>query len=171
MAEHKTYRYYVRSPDGRAIFGLDMIEVARTVALEYGEGACLVDTLAQAYHPMLQVVTREPAGLALVFSAIGGWDTGRFTLDRDLIEAVKKGSAPIVHAFIEKGASANARDANGGTALHWAAGRGSLDVVALLLAKGADVNARDSAGQTALDVAIKKDRGAITERLRAAGAT
>jgi len=167
----KAYRYYVRSPDGRAIFGFDEAEAARAVALEYGVGAALIDTLAQAYHPMLQEVQAGPEGKALVYAPIGGWDTGRFHLDRDLIEAVKKGSAAIAHAFLAKGASANARDAKGGTALHWAVGRGALPIVELLLQQGADVHGTDGVGQTALAVALKKGREEIAERLRAAGAS
>ncbi len=164
-------RYYARSPDGRAIFGFDHAEAAETVALEYGIGAAVVDTLAQAYTPMLQDVQASEGGPRLVLAPVGGWDTGRFELDRDLIEAIKKGYAAIVHAFLAKGASANARDASGGPALHWAAGRGKIDVVALLIAEGADVDARDGAGQTALDVAERRSRPEIAALLRRRGAT
>lgn len=168
-AAPRQYRYYVRSPDGRAIFGLDILEAAQTVALEYGRGAHLVDTLAQAYHPMLQKVVAEGDGFGLVYSPIGGWDTGRFTLERDLIEAIKKGSAEIAHAFIAKGASANAIDAKGGTALHWAVGRGSLAIVDLLIREGANVNQNDSKGQSPLTIAERKSLAEISERLRRAG--
>ncbi len=40
------YRYYVPSPDGRAIFGFESTEAAETAARAYGEGAHVVDTLA-----------------------------------------------------------------------------------------------------------------------------
>ncbi len=170
MPPNRTYRYYVRSPDGRAIFGLEMLEAAQTVAMEYGTGAQLVDTLAQAYHPMLQEVIDGADGKTLVYAPIGGWDTGRFTLERDLIEGIKKGSVAIAHAFIAKGASPDATDAKGGSALHWAVGRGNLDIVALLIAEGANVNVRDARDQTPLDVAIAKGRDAIAQRLRQAGA-
>jgi hypothetical protein len=170
MSPSRTYRYYVRSPDGRAIFGVEILEAARTVAFEYGLGAQLVDTLAQAYHPMLQQVVEGHDGKTLVYAPIGGWDTGRFTPERDLIEAIKKGSVAIAHAFIAKGASPNAMDEKGGSALHWAVGRGNLDIVALLLAEGADVNVRDVKNQTPLDVAIAKGQTAIIDRLRRAGA-
>ncbi len=163
-------RYYVRSPDGRAIFGFDSAAAAETVALEYGIGAVVVDTLAQAYVPMLQEVAPAEGGPRLVLGPIGGWDTGRFDLDRDLIEAVKKGHVAIVHAFLAKGASANARDARGGSALHWAAGRGKLDVVQLLLDEGADAGARDGAGRTAPDVAECRSRFEIADLLRRRGA-
>lgn len=159
-------RYYARSPDGRAIFGFDSTEAAEVVALEYGIGAAVVDTLAQAYAPMLQEARPGEDGPCLVLAPIGGWDTGRFGLDRDLIEAIKKGHVAIVHAFLAKGASANARDDKGGAALHWAAGRGKLDVVELLLAEGADAAARDGAGRTPLDVAECRGKSEVVDLLR-----
>jgi hypothetical protein len=162
----KPYRYYVRAPDGAAIYGFDAAEAAQFVALEYGPGAVMIDTLAQAYMPMLQEVVRAEEGNALVLGAIGGWDTGRFGPDRDLIESIRKGHVAIVHAFLAKGASANACDTNGGTALHWAAGRGAPDVVALLLAHGADRDQRDGAGRTALDVAEKRGKADAAALLR-----
>lgn len=167
----KTYRYYVRAPDGRAIYGFDRAEVAAEVALEYGVGAEIVDTMAQAYHPMLQTVRMEAGRKELAYGAVGGWDTGRFGADRDLIEAIKKGSASIVHAFLARGASANARDGKGGPALHWAVARGNPDVVRLLIGNGADVMARDATGQTARDVAEKKGRAELLGLLAASGGT
>ena len=76
-------RFFVRSPDGRGIFGFETREAAEYVAREYSDGAELVDTLAQAYRPMVQA----GANGALEDLSYGGWDTGRFGLDRDLIEA------------------------------------------------------------------------------------
>lgn len=38
----KTFRYHVRSPDGRAIFGCDRLEAATAVALEYRQGPRLL---------------------------------------------------------------------------------------------------------------------------------
>jgi len=172
MTGIRAYRYYVRSPDGRAIFGLDKLEAASAAALEYGAGAFLVDTMAQAYFPMVQEVKRSAeGGKELAYVPLGGWDTGRFGLDRDLIEGIKKGHVAIVHAYLAKGASANARDAKGGSALHWAAGRGDPAIVALLLQSGADVGALDGVGQTPLDVARKMHRNEVSELLVRSGAT
>ena len=164
MAE--PYRYYVRSPDGRAMFGFESPEAAETAARAYGEGVHVVDTLAQAYKPMLQ----EVRGGELVLAGFGGWDTGRFGLDRDLIEGIKKGHVAIAHAFLAKGANANARDSHDGPALHWAVAGSRAETVKLLLDHGADPNARDSQGQTALDLAKARDRDEIAEVLRKAGA-
>lgn len=158
-------RYYVRPPDGTALFGCEHFEAARVVALGHGDGALIVDTQAQVYFPMLSEVVDG----ALVYAGYGGWDTGRFGLDRDLIEAIKKGHVAIVEAFLAKGAGANARDANGGPALHWAAGGGKAEIVALLLARGADADARDHNGKTALDVARERGRRAAVALLEEAG--
>ena len=106
-------RFYVRSPDGRPIFGFDEREGAATAARAYGDGAFLVDTQTQAYLPML----RECLDGEVVYSGYGGWDTGRFGVDRDLIVANKKGHVAIVHAFLAKGADVNTCDAKGGLAL------------------------------------------------------
>ncbi len=162
----EAYRHYVRSPDGRAMFGFESTEAAETAARAYGEGAHVVDTLAQAYKPMLQ----EIRGGELVISGFGGWDTGRFGLDRDLIEGIKKGHVAIAHAFLAKGADANARDGHDGPALHWAVAGGRAETVKLLLDQGADPQARDAEGQTALDLAKARNRDEIAELLRGAGA-
>ena len=166
-AKTEPYRYYVRSPDGRAMFGFESPEAAETAARTYGEGALVVDTLAQAYKPMLQ----EMRGGELVISGFGGWDSGRFGLDRDLIEGIKKGHVAIAHAFLAKGADAGARDSHGGPALHWAVGGGRAETVKLLLDAGAEVQARDGEGQSALELAEARGRDEIVEVLRNAGAT
>lgn len=154
-------RFYVRAPGGRAIFGFDTQDAARATALEYGDGALVIDTLAQPYRPMLQ----ECVGGEIVYAGYGGWDTGRFGADRDLIEGIKKGHVAIVHAFLAKGADANTRDAGGGPALHWAVGGGKAEIVELLLDHGADASARDGHGQTARDLAIKRRRMALAALL------
>lgn len=159
-------RFYVRSPDGKAMFGFDERNAAETVALEYGDGAYIVDTLAQAYFPMLQ----EVSGGEVVYSGFGGWDSGKFGPDRDMIEGIKKGHVAIVHAFLEKGADPDARDGNGGPALIWAVATGKAEIVELLIRRGADVDAADADGTRAIDVAAKRGKAPIVALLKKAGA-
>ena len=156
-------RYYVRSPDGGMVAGYDDPNAAKAVALDYGDGAHLVDTHAQAYHPIAQVV----ADGELVYADIGGWGAGKLGLERNRIEAVKKRHAAVVHAFLAKGA--DAKDANGGPALLWAVAGGKAEIVELLIAHGADVNARDGDGTGALDLARKRDKPALIEILQRTG--
>ncbi len=56
------------------IVGYDDLNAARAVALDYGEGAHLIDTNAQAYHPIAQEVSDGE----LVYVEIGGWAPGSF---------------------------------------------------------------------------------------------
>ncbi len=193
----KTYRFYVRSRDGRALYGFDTQQAAETAALAYGAGALIIDTMAQAYIPMLhevvpasantatakpaakpgllggfrskeQAPTPDNAEFEIVYAGFGGWDTGRFGVDRDLIEGIKKGHVAIVEAFLAKGAEVNACDKAGGPALHWAVGGGKLSIVKLLLERGADLQALDQHGQSALQLAQKRGRKAIIEALSTA---
>ena len=93
-----------------------------------------------------------------------------FGLDRDLIEAVKRGRVEIVHAFLEKGASPNARDDKGGAALHWAAARGEPKVAELLVARGADIDARDGSGRIPREVAEIRGKAEVAALLGNLGA-
>ncbi len=155
------HRYYVRSPDGRMITGYDRPDAAKAVALEYGEGAVVVDTLAQAYYP----VAEEVIGGELLHAGLGGWNAGKQNPAKDLIEAIRKGHPAVVHAFLAKGSDPNSRDANGGTALHWAASRGSTEIARLLLDAGADPAATDGDGKTPREVAEAKGKNKLVELL------
>ncbi len=115
-------------------------------------------------------MVQESVGGKLVYAGYGGWDTGRFGIDRDFIEGIKKGHVAIAQAFLANGADVNARDAGGGPALHWAVGGGKSEIVSLVLAHGADLTARDRHGQTALGLAIKRGQRHIADLLRRAGA-
>ena len=121
-------------------------------------GHLRIAALAQAYHPMVETVS---AG-ELVYDSVGGWDTGRFGIDRDLIEAIKKGHPAIVHALLAKGADPNARDAHGGPALVWAAAGGNPEIVTLLLDHGADRDARDEDGASAADIATRRGKTPVS---------
>jgi ankyrin repeat protein len=62
----------------------------------------------------------------------------------DLIDAAMRGDAARVRDLVAATPSlAQASDAEGATALHYAALHGYRDIVRLLIAAGADVNARD----------------------------
>ncbi len=147
----KRKRFFVISPGGGRIDGFDARVSAEAAALAHGDGAHVVDTVAQVYHPIAQIVEDG----AVKYLEYGAWNTS-LSADDNVIEAVKKGYAPIVHAFIAKGGSAAAVDANGGTALHWAAARGDKDVILALLETGADPAAEDGKRRTPADIAMSK---------------
>ena len=60
------------------------------------------------------------------------------------------GKTEIAELLIQKGADVNARNRDGGTALHGAAFLGHADTAELLVRKGADVNATNGKGETSL---------------------
>jgi hypothetical protein len=72
-----------------------------------------------------------------------------------LIDAINKEDVAAVKAAVGKGASVNARDADGHTPLTTAAYVGNEEIVEYLLAQKADVNALNGSGETALFEAIK----------------
>jgi ankyrin repeat protein len=77
---------------------------------------------------------------------------GRFKTEAEAIESVR--------ALLKGGASINAGDRLGQTALHGAAFRGWSELVKVLAAEGADLLAKDNNGDTPLDAAMGRMRGA-----------
>jgi len=66
-----------------------------------------------------------------------------------------KNQARLLEVLLAAQPEVDARDANGSTALFWAAGSDCVDCVRLLLAAGADAGARNTRGRTPLHVASK----------------
>ena len=87
-----------------------------------------------------------------------------------LIDAVKAGDAAAAAALLTAGADVNAPQADGTTALHWAAHRGDVDLVRQLIRAGADVNAKNDYGATPMSEAAVVADPALIEALLAAGA-
>jgi len=154
-------RFIVIPPDGRRCDGFDSRDGAEAAAKAWGDGAHIVDTIAQVYHPIAQrIEDGEP-----LYLEYGAWNTS-VSADQNVIEAIKKGYAPIVQAYLAKDGSPNALDAKGGTALHWAAARGDTATVVVLLEAGANATTPDAKGVTPLDVATKKGNDEIAALLR-----
>jgi ankyrin repeat protein len=148
------FRYFVISPGGQRCDGYEHRLAAEAVALEQGEGAHLVDTVAAVYTPLIEIV--EAGALKLL--GYGAWNTSQGP-EQNLIDAIKKGYAPLVRAFLVKGGddlAHQARDARGATALHWAVAGGKAALVELLLARGADPEARDGRGTTVRELARQR---------------
>ncbi|MFL6210366.1 MAG: ankyrin repeat domain-containing protein [Pyrinomonadaceae bacterium] len=86
----------------------------------------------------------------------------------ELMIAASRGELSRVEALLGAGASVDAQDLFGNTALTYAAGAGHTDVVATLVMAGADVTHSNRTGRTALHVASDRGYPATAQMLRQA---
>ena len=87
-----------------------------------------------------------------------------------LIDAVKKQDVQAVRALLKQRVNVNAPEADGFTALHWAAQRDNLQLVDTLLSAGADAKAANRYNVTPLYLAAMNGSTSVMERLLNAGA-
>ena len=71
-------------------------------------------------------------------------------------DAARNGDLKGIQSCLDVGWDVNAKNNDGYTALHAAAGMGNVDAIAALIKAGADVNAKNNGGRTALDLAIQE---------------
>jgi ankyrin repeat protein len=90
--------------------------------------------------------------------------------DTRLLEAVKRGDAVAVRSLIRQRAPAAAAEADGSTALHWAARLDRADLVEALIRAGAPVDAVNRYGVAPLTLAAVNGSAAVVGRLLEAGA-
>jgi uncharacterized protein len=93
--------------------------------------------------------------------------------ERPLVDAVKKADKVAVRALLQQKTpriDVNLPEADGTTALHWAADRDDLDTVDLLIRAGANVKAANRYGVTPLSLACGNGNAAMIEKLLKAGA-
>ena len=90
--------------------------------------------------------------------------------DAPLADAAERQDAAAIRALLEQKADVNAPQADGMTALHWAAYHDDVEAVKLLLAAGADAKAANRYGVTPLSLACTNGNTAIVELLLEAGA-
>jgi ankyrin repeat protein len=89
--------------------------------------------------------------------------------DVSLADAAENQDAAAILALLEKGANVNAPQADGMTALHWAAYHDDADTVKRFLAAGADAKAANRYGVTPLSLAATNGNTRIVELLLEAG--
>jgi cytohesin len=88
----------------------------------------------------------------------------------NVAQAAREADIAEVRKLIAAGSDVNAREADGTSALLWAAHQGSADLVALLLEAGADPNAANNFGVTPLLEASRYGDAATVEALLEGGA-
>ncbi len=87
-----------------------------------------------------------------------------------LADAVEKSDGAAVRLLLKQRVDVNAPQADGMTALHWAARRDQLEMVKQLVAAKANVGATNRYGVTALSLACQNGNGAMVEQLLGHGA-
>ncbi|GLQ51604.1 ankyrin repeat domain-containing protein [Dyella flava] len=101
-----------------------------------------------------------------------GWQRPRRPLRADdLIDAAKQGADVAMRRLLDLGFPADARDAQGATALLHACGAGHREVAITLLDAGADVAASANNGMTPLAAAVAARRETLVALLLERGAT
>src|SRR5687767_14395840 len=79
--------------------------------------------------------------------------TGFAAVRSDVADAAMRGDLAAVRSFIAQRADVNAAQADGATALHWAAYKGNKEMADALIAAGASVKAANREGVTPLSLA------------------
>src|SRR5437773_12245124 len=88
----------------------------------------------------------------------------------DVADAAMKQNLPVVRSLLQQKADVNASQADGATALHWAARLDNVEMAELLIRAGANVKAANRFGVTALALACINGSDAMIELLLKAGA-
>lgn len=126
----------------------------------------MCDTLRGKSRPVLFVLPLTLAAFTLV-SAVAPVSA---STDVPLVDAIKSADADAVRALLSHDIDVNAAEADGTTALHWAAHKGDATTVDLLLRAGARVDARNRYAVTPLALAVGRGNAPIVEALLDAGA-
>jgi ankyrin repeat protein len=105
-----------------------------------------------------------------VLSTVAGVCLGAATTDLRLVDAAKRQDVALVRTLLQQRVDVNAPQADGATALHWAAHWGDATTTDLLVRAGANVNAKNDLGVTPLALACTIGSTPVVERLLAAGA-
>ncbi len=99
-----------------------------------------------------------------------GFATAAGSPDLRLVEAVKNKDARTARALLQQHLDPNAHQADGATALMWAAHWDDLDTATRLIGAGANANAANDLGVTALSLACTNGSPAMVKKVLDAGA-
>jgi uncharacterized protein len=90
--------------------------------------------------------------------------------DLRLIDAVRKGDVPVVRSLLQQRVNVNASEADGTTALHWAARLDDAEIAKVLIRAGANSKASNRYGVTPLSLACINGSSTMIELFLTAGA-
>lgn len=106
--------------------------------------------------------------LLLSLSALAVWPAAADT--QSVVDAAKDGNRVLVQELLKQHAGVNAPEADGATALHWAARHDDVEMARLLIGAHANVKAADRYGITPLTLAAINGSAPMLEALLQAGA-
>jgi ankyrin repeat protein len=110
------------------------------------------------------------AAVCLVFSASFFTPSGVGALNSAVADAAMKGDKGALRMLVQKKADINASQADGATAIQWAAYRNDLEMADILIAAGADVKLANRDGATPLWLAAENGSAGMIGKLLEAGA-
>ncbi len=108
--------------------------------------------------------------LPLIFILCGGFAQFASAIESPIADAAMNGDRSAVQLLLQKKADVNAPQADGATALEWAAYRDDLELADLLIAAGANPRIPNRDGATAMQLASLHGSAAMMEKLLKAGA-
>jgi len=108
---------------------------------------------------------RRVAGVAVVIAVLDAAVPGG-AVSSTIADAAMAGDAAAVRAFLKAGSDVNMAQADGMTALHWAASHGDAELTGILLHAGGNVRATSRLGAyTALHLASESGTAAVVDAL------
>jgi serine/threonine protein kinase len=171
-----SFRHKIQVSDGFADWLEKMLEP--DTADRYGSAAAALSALK---NPPLPSVAKPKSlwGKIVAFSVLGILSTGLldyykyyflsmwgFTPQAAFTAIWQEGNTDKVRSLIDRGVSANAKDATGSSLLHYAVTNNRLEIAQVLINKGANINARyDEDGHTVLHLAVLHPDGDMTKLL------
>src|SRR5262249_47779721 len=117
---------------------------------EGGMGRC-AGTLSRAVLPWTNICARRVSSVTLSGFILLTWTAT--AADSKLADAAEKSDRAAMRTLLKRRTEVNASQADGMTALHWAAYNDDFETAKLLLKAGADAKATNRYGVTALSMA------------------
>ena len=106
---------------------------------------------------------------AIAFALVFGYASSALA-QTEVADAAMRRDSGEVRRLVQSGADVKAAQADGATALHWAAYHGDASLVSMLLEAGADIAAANRNGSTPMWLAASRGDAAVIEALLAKGA-
>jgi len=116
------------------------------------------------------MIAGKMRGIGAVLLVFGTLGLDTVVTGSEIADSAMRGDLVALRTLLGGGGDVNTSQADGATALHWAAHNGNLELTALLLEAGANVSTTNLLGISPLSLACSNGDAAIVELLLNAGA-